>query len=787
MKNKLAGVLPYSCVSTFESKPKVDAVSFKYMSATAILLVGFGATARAEPGVTSLPPVAVDAPQEKPRPDARQSAASRGVRSRPARAAARATHRNVPTRAAASAPPAAAAPTLFPAPAQAELGNLPPEYAGGQVARGARLGLLGNRDVMDAPFNVTSYTSKLIENQQARTLADVLDNDPSVRFTVSSGHIRENFRIRGFPVIASEVALNGIYGLAPDGHVPTEFLERVEVLKGTSGLLNGIAPSGAVGGSINLVTKHAGDKPITSISGDYTSDLQFGTHIDVGRRFGQDGAFGIRYNGVYRSGDTTIDDQSKKRGLNALALDYRGERLRLSLDAYLSQEISNGGSSMMANFTGTSVAAAPSSRTNIFPGISARMTNVAALGRAEFDLTEDFTVYAAVGALDNRYSGFTNSTHGLNINPTGRYTGQTTNLRGYTDTVSGQAGVRGRLQTWEVGHQLVLNATALNFKTGSAFQRSANYVSSIYLPQPVILARDPGVAPKSSDVALSSVAFADTLSAFDDRVLLTAGVRVQEVQQKSFNTTTGALTAYYDKTAVTPAFGLVVKPFPVPVSFYANYMEGLTQGDRVTDTTATNYNQMFAPYKSQQIETGVKWDAGTITNTLSFFEITKPTLIKNGKTYNADGRQRNQGIEWNVFGEVTEGVRVLGGVAYTLGVLTKSAGGTLDGKTVYGVPLWQVNLGGEWDTPFVPGVTLEGRVIYTSSQFVNSANTQKIPEWARVDLGARYTARFFDKNVTFRANVNNLLDHSYWSGAFTDGYAILSAPRTVLVSATVDF
>ena len=126
--------------------------------------------------------------------------------------------------------------------------------------------MLGNRDFMDTPFNVTSYTSALIENQQALTLQQVLENDPSVRMTTSAGHIRENFRIRGFPVLGSELALNGMYGLAPDGHVPTEFLERVEVLKGPGALLNGMAPFGAVGGSINLVTKHASDAPITSVS-----------------------------------------------------------------------------------------------------------------------------------------------------------------------------------------------------------------------------------------------------------------------------------------------------------------------------------------------------------------------------------------------------------------------------------------------------------------------------------------------------------------------------------------
>lgn len=45
---------------------------------------------------------------------------------------------------------------------------LPPPYSGGQIARGGRAGILGNKDFMDIPFNVSSYTAELIENQQAR-------------------------------------------------------------------------------------------------------------------------------------------------------------------------------------------------------------------------------------------------------------------------------------------------------------------------------------------------------------------------------------------------------------------------------------------------------------------------------------------------------------------------------------------------------------------------------------------------------------------------------------------
>jgi len=316
------------------------------------------ASAAAQNASQTLPAVTVDAPREKPqakqqqpaRPTSSGSRVARGAHStgpRPNVAAGSGAQSGPP-----NAGPLLAGPITAPTPPTGEIGNLPPAYAGGEVARGARLGMLGNRDFMDTPFNVTSYTSALIENQQARTLQQVLENDPSVRMATSAGHIRENFRIRGFPVLGSELALNGLYGLAPDGHVPTEFLERVEVLKGPGALLNGMAPFGAVGGSINLVTKHAGDAPITSVSSDYTSNTQFGTHIDVGRRVGDHNQFGIRYNGVFRKGETALDDQWKVRGLNALALDYREERVRLSIDAYHSQEIFKNGSAFFASFSG---------------------------------------------------------------------------------------------------------------------------------------------------------------------------------------------------------------------------------------------------------------------------------------------------------------------------------------------------------------------------------------------------------------------------------------------------
>ena len=70
--------------------------------------------------------------------------------------------------------------------------SLPPVAPGGKTATGARLGVLGNANVMDAGFNVRSFTSELIQDQVAMTLGSVLMNDPSVQYSTNGGHLIEN-------------------------------------------------------------------------------------------------------------------------------------------------------------------------------------------------------------------------------------------------------------------------------------------------------------------------------------------------------------------------------------------------------------------------------------------------------------------------------------------------------------------------------------------------------------------------------------------------------------------
>lgn len=670
--------------------------------------------------------------------------------------------------------------------------DLPAPYAGGQVAQGARLGMMGNQDVMDTPFNVTSYTAELIQNQQARTLADVMANDASVRFTTSSGHAYENFRIRGFDVNQNDVAINGMYGLAPMGRTPLEFVERVEVLKGPNALFSGMAPSGAVGGTINLVPKRADDTPNATFGLNWQGDGQLGTTIDAGRRFGDANQWGGRVNGAFSDGATTLDGQSRKREFLSLGLDYRGSALSASIDAYHSQESFQGGTPAMFWFGGSVVPKAPDPRINQFSTGYGSIQSNAVVGRAEYRFNDNVSVFGGIGRRDSHQSGLINGTHARQIDANGNFTGSIIGQRAYTDATSAEAGLRSRFKTGAVGHELVLQASILDTEDGSATGTASTFRSNIYDPITPVMPGVPDSAPKTAENTLTSLALVDTMSFLDDRLRLTGGLRNQRVKTTNFDKN-GNITSRYDKQAVTPAVALVVKPWGPDLSFYANYVQGLSKGDSVTDTTATNFGQVFAPYKTEQKEVGVKWNAGTFTNTLALFQIDKPMLVTEGTTarptYADGGEKRVRGVEWNTFGELARGVRVLGGVTYSQGKQTKTSFGRYDGNTAVGAPRWQANTGLEWDTPWIAGLTLSARVQATSSQYADAANKLKIPGWGQLDLGARYAMLVNGKDVVLRLNVNNVFDKHYYAGSFSDTtpIATLGPARTVTASASISF
>lgn len=665
--------------------------------------------------------------------------------------------------------------------------TLPPVYAGGQVATGGQLGLLGNRSVMDTPFNQTSYTSELIQNQQARKLDDVLADNPSIRPNAPRAYGFDFFSMRGFDVASTAYGINGLYGIASNYSFNSlAAVERVEVLLGPATLLNGMPPAGGVGGSINLVTKRAGDDPITQLTTTYASASQFGAELDVGRRYGENNEFGIRFNGSYEDGDTALDYQSQQLTTAALNLDYRGERVRVSFDGGFEK---NNIDAMTRYVTFGNLPAAP-----VAPDAKAAfMPSWAywngeghyAIAQGEVDITDDITAYAQAGLVGGAAEYLYSDIRVTNLN--GNFSGSPRLNSQERDQYAVQGGFRASLETGFVSHELNFNAatswgeTSIINTTGTPF--TSNLYDPVQSPTPFLSVGEPF---RVSTVRLGSFGIADTMSILDERVQFTVGIRRQQVETGNYNQT--SQIASYEDSAWSPGYAIVVKPWE-NVSLYANYVEGLEAGTTV-GSQYENAGEVLPPYKAEQFEVGIKVDWGTLTTTLSAFDIKRPLqLVTPDNVLTQDGERRNRGIELNVFGEVTEGVRLLGGVMLLDARQEKTVDGEYDGNRVFGVSDVQFNLSGEWDLPFVPGLTLTGRVIHNSNFYANAANTQLVPSWTRYDVGARYEflSPWNNKPIVARFSVENVLDSNYWQGANTDGYVFLGAPRTYLVSTTFNF
>lgn len=668
---------------------------------------------------------------------------------------------------------------------QAEaIGGLQKTYSGGQFARGGSLGILGITDSMNVPFSTTNYTSELIQNQQAVSVADVVMNDASVRPLTSRGGFGDDFQIRGFTVPNNDIGMNGLFGLSPTTRIPLEMIERVEVLKGPGAFANGIGPTGSVGGSINVITKRAGDVPLTRLTTTYMGKAQFGTHIDVGRRFGEDNQWGVRVNGLLRNGEGNIDNGRQKIGLGSLGLDYAGARLRWSLDALSSRGETREFRPQTSFAAGvTQVPAPPSARLNFYPGTQLKDNVKTVISRAEYDLNDSTVVYGSVGYTDLDYQQTFPSGRPDSL---GNFRVSNAYYDFYSKTSAADAGVRTKFSTADVKHTLALGVNLLQEEKGFFYaQSTTSNPSSLYNPAPLPTIGAARLAPsKSGELTQSSVVIADTLSFADDRFLVTLGLRDQTIEQKGFNQTTGVQSTHYKASAVTPLAGLVFKPMK-NVSVYTNYTAGLSQGGTAPAGTV-NVGEIFAPQKSRQNEVGVKVDWGRLTTQAAVYQIKRPNSFIDtvSNRYGFGGEQRNRGLELTAYGEVQRGLRLMASAAFNDAQLTRTAGGVNQGNDAPGVPARTYNLGLDWDTPWVQGLSLNGRAISNSAVYVDAANRQRVAGWTRVDIGARYATKVANKPVVLRANLENLADKNYW---VTSTYVTVGAPRTLMLSASVDF
>ena len=665
-------------------------------------------------------------------------------------------------------------------------------YADGKLAKEAKLGALGNKSVIDTPFSVTTYTAKTISDTQAATVSEVLKNDPSIRETTNSGHLNENIQIRGFSVGFEDYNMNGLYGMAPTGRIPTDIIDSVTVLKGPNALVAGMAPAGSVGGVVMAQTKRA-NQDLTRVSASYEDDGYYKSGFDVARRLGNNKEFGVRVGGSYGQGEHIIDGMDDTNSTGVVALDYTTDKLKLNFDAYAVRDKRDNGSPVMVSMgTIKQVIAAPSGDSNFFPNIHGEQSSQYLGASGEYKFSPDLKVFGGAGYTEKEYSGHIFGTRMIVQNATTGAASSQYYRVGYQEhAVAANLGLEGKFDTGAIQHTLGLRA---DYLTRNYWQHSAAtsnpFDTNLY--DPIVDASEqmptsyPTIVPYA-DNRYVSYTLTDQMSMLDDKLQVILGARYQDIDTKNLYKKTK-----YSSDKLSPSLGLVVKPFGEDLSFYASYVEGLSEGVTVSDITyptATNKGETLAPYQTKQYELGTKYQVGSWLNTLALYQIEKPEVYQDTvtKAVKDDAETRSRGIEFSTAGQLTEDLSLMANLAYIDAEYVKSGTASQVGNTVIGTPDFTAGLGLDYKIPVVEGMSVNARASYVSEQYLNTDNSLELPDYTILDLGAKYATKIGGVNTTFRANVNNLTDEKYWSGVFGSNYAILGAGRTYKFGVTFDF
>lgn len=683
-----------------------------------------------------------------------------------------------------SAPEPAAAPASTAKPSEATLpvvevqGSRPALFA----SAGINMGALGERQPEEVPFSVQSYNAELMNSQDARTLMDVLKNDPSIQDATQAGAY-ETVRIRGFFVDWTNTIRRDGMSVAPYYEIPLENIEQIDVLKGPSGFLYGI---NSPGGTINYVIKRPTRDRFASIKTGIRDHDGYYASADIGGPLG-DGRFGYRLNvageklGDFgHNGDTSrtfiagaFDWAITPQALLQLNFDYQNRKIAAqpaigpypdgTLPSPVNPRILLGQRWLQYETKTYNIGADFNYRFNDNWKVTSRVAQ---------------SYNARVAAFPDIYNVARNG----DILSGDIYLNPDQNFR----VLSTDTYVTGKFMTGPIGHQLVAGFSTRNFEAvESGFTVLDTTVGNIYQP---VYSPAPGnlTFPKHniSKNYQPSVFVSDVISLTPKWDVL-LGLRHIRYKNDSFPASGNNTTQ--EASVNAPSFALTFKPLP-SLSTYVSYAEGFEQpGPAGYDTN--NAGENLAPLKTKQYEFGVK---SRVTDNLlltgAIFRLEKTLQYVNADHFTVQGGvQRHQGLELTANGRIGSALSIVSGLAFLHTEADNPGDPSVAGKRIADVPNFQASTYLDYRIAALPGLSVNGGVYYVGRRALNAQNTSWMAGYTRFDAGARYTTKLASYRTTFALTIQNLTDKRYWAaGDPSINGAWPGRPRTVWLSAQFD-
>ncbi|MGH8387044.1 MAG: TonB-dependent siderophore receptor [Pseudomonas sp.] len=669
--------------------------------------------------------------------------------------------------------------------------------------------------IRETPQSVTVVTRQQMDDQGSKSVGDVLRNTPGVTMQKYDSD-RTEFSARGFAITNFQydgvnIPYDGVYGENPNNSDDAANLDRVEVIKGATGLMTGAGDPSA---TVNLVRKKPTKDFKASVSGTVGSWDNYRTEGDISGSLTDTGNVRGRFVGAYQDKDSYIDHYSQKKDLyyGILEADLTEDTL-LTFGVDKSSATPRGSS-----WTGNSPFFTDGGRTDF----SRHFNPGADWSRRDFDSTTYFASLEQALANDWKLKAT------LDQKTTDHDTRLASASGGNPDRATGE-GMFFYWGRWE-GHR-VQNTADINvsgpfslggrehelvagFMTSHSRQTGATYDTSAFELVPGSIFDWRGDIPRQDfpkngkyerTQSQNGVYLATRLRPTDELSFILGGRLSTYKYNEDYTYDADANLAdthasYKEHGVVTPYAG-VVYDLDDTYSVYASYTS-IYQPQIYKDASG----KTLEPVEGDSYETGIKaaYFEGKLNASLALFRIEQDNVAQYVTT-NVDTGQdvykpttgaTTEGLELEMAGALAEGWNVSAGYTYAR---TRDK----DEQRIFGFPLATTkpeHVVRTFTTYRLPGaldqITVGGGVSWQSAFYGQSFNPNvggsgegatvnlKQGGYTLVDLMTRFQ---YDEHLSFTANANNVFDKKYLTGLGNFGTTFYGEPRNFQLTAKYDF
>lgn len=675
----------------------------------------------------------------------------------------------------------------------------------------ARVGLLGETEVIKAPFTVQSITEDTVSKMAMpnQDLDTVLSNVPAIRTGTSP--IKTDFSIRGVCTNAASYYVNNIPGFFIMATGPiTHTVGSIDALIGPASTINGSTPSyqagpltGATPGAIYLNTKRAGEDDFIKYTQTFAGYGDYGEYLDISQRFGKDRNIGVRIYGQYDDGGLAISGAGQRKKNLFANVSYEGETTKTNIfGGYYDQKLMGTERRFLLTGDPTKIPDAPdASKSFDDPKVMHQDTNGYMLTlNHQKKLSENVNWFVNAGMNQSVVRRFIYNSE-FTIDENGNVIGDGAfpwSDHIYIQNQYLQTGLKGDFMTGMAKHNVAVSVDRSHRKyyKNAVNRKTLGTTGNIYTG----LIFNPGIyGADVSDKIEKKLNHEETDVTLNimDKIELGKLTLVGAVARRHGNFIGKKSQVKDDNWA--PTYGISYAPTD-KLSVYAAQAVAKNRGSFVEDDNTGNVLNANTYLDSQRLkntEFGIKAKPNeNLSMSIAYFDMTQPNTLRTYSTtepkkywVSNNGKNRFKGVDFSIDAKLADKWNTFGGFEWLNAKQEVTTEKKFEGLPTHGSVKWS----GVWGLEYKPDedTSFTSRLSYTGTgKFVHdkTANVLDIPSHVTLDLFASHKTKINNLPVKFTAACYNVANDSHWIAQVGQANKfMINMPRSFMLSAEFEF